>query len=245
VKRIKIILIICSFISLKTVCAQEFNWGYQEELMYRQNREDSTTWDYKNFQIDLESSRKKSNPGVFPSPNYNLIGKDSFKGLGYGGSFSGLVVNNKRFVWLYFYVNKSVVNEQYIDEHDYDNFFVLVVSTSFIDTVGFKHISANIVSRNHPHYLAQGYVVVNPSMDFVINYSAFIAGNRDTYAIINSRLFNLKVGKLLFLVPQKDGSIRSVQEHIPALSKEQLEGYIQTFLKVESNVSLYLKATSL
>ncbi|ELR73133.1 hypothetical protein C900_05768 [Fulvivirga imtechensis AK7] len=210
-----------------------FQWNYEAKIENKNNREDSTKWDLENFEIDRKA---KDQPGVFPYPRYDLVAPNSFNGLGYGGEFSGINLNNKTFVYNYYYVNKNVVNEKFIDGLEHDVFFTIVVSTDFVDERNYSHISADLSSRNHPNYLAQGFIKTSNN---IIQYSAFITGDRDSYAIINSNLFDLSLGRLILIVPQKDRSLRTKQLTLPLLSKDDLDGYIQSLLMEKDVIMLY------
>jgi hypothetical protein len=52
------------------------------------------------------------------------------------------------------------------------------------------------------------------------------------YAIVNSRLFDLRVGRLILVAPQKDGSIRFHQTDAPTMNSVERDMYIEN-LKTE------------
>lgn len=227
-----------------TMCSQEkFEWNYKNKIQNKLNREDSTKWDKKNLEIDLKKVKKsKSKIGIFPSPKYNLIGKNSFNGLGYAGNFKGLTLNGKKFVYNYFYVNKNMVNESYLKNLKHDIFFAIVVMTDFIDDKAFTHMKPNLISRNHPNYLAKGYFKTLYSK---INYSAFITADRLSYAIVNSRLFDLSLGQLIVIVPQKDKSLNSYQIMMEKLQIDQIDSYIKNILSSEKIKKRYFNSKTI
>ena len=77
------------------------------------------------------------------------------------------------------------------------------------DTITYDDVNIEGISRNHPDVVSEGYVRISPTdkVDFV----SFRAANNDAYAIVNMRLFNLNDGCIVIIVPQEDGSLRSMQ----------------------------------
>lgn len=79
-------------------------------------------------------------------------------------------------------------------------------------------------SRNHPHYVSQGSL--NTSSKSRVDWVAAQLADRNAYAIVNTRLFDLRVGRLILVAPQKDGSIRFYQSSIPIMSSAEHKDYI-------------------
>lgn len=209
-------------------------WDAEMKKKNEIHRRDSTTWDKKLFEMDLKFFREqKESGGVFPVPNYNLVGEKSFIGLGYDGNFTGLMINNKRFLYNCFYATKNKFNKPFVKDKKQDVFFIIAISTDFIDSKDFRHFRSLISSRNHPNYLAKGYYKTKNN---VVNYNAFITGDRNAYAIVNERIFDLKIGKMILIVPQKDASLRSMQIEIPLLSIQETKNYVQQLLKENDEV---------
>lgn len=92
-----------------------------------------------------------------------------------------------------------------------------------------------IISRNNPDYIGQGFFKTKTDE---IDYIAFLTANRDEYAIVNMRLFNLKNGRIILIAPQKDGSLRSMQLETPILSDKELSDYINKILQ-QDNVKIF------
>jgi hypothetical protein len=215
-----------------------FEWNREKKIEYKNNREDSTKWDMKLLKEDSISFQERYNSGFFPTPDYNLIGKDSFDGLGYGGSFDGIVVNNRTFVYNDFYVRKCLTNEAYIGNKENEVFFVIIVMTDFIDTINYSHMDANIISRNHPDYLAKGWIKTKINE---ISYIAFITGDRREYAIINERIFDLDIGRVILIIPSDrvSGILFSKQIDIPLSSNNDIKKIIPEILKTKEIVNFY------
>ncbi len=212
----------------------QYVWNIEAEKKNEIHRRDSTTWDQKLFEIDLNNFREQNIPGgVFPVPRYNLTGEKSFIGLGYEGNFKGMMIHNKRFLYNCFYATKNKFNASFIGDKQQDVFFIIAISTDFIDPKGFSHLRSSIYSRNHPNYLAKGYYKTKNN---TIDFNAFITGDRNAYAIVNERIFNLAIGKMILIVPQQDGSLRSMQIEIPLLSIEKTKNYVEQILKENNEV---------
>jgi len=185
----------------------------------------------------IDGTLLKISGGVFPAPKYDLVGEKSFIGLGYAGNFKGLKINSKSFLYNCFYAKKNKFNKAFIKDKKQDVFFVIAISTDFVDPEKFSHFQSLISSRNHPNYLAKGYYKTKKN---TIDFNAFISGDRDSYAIVNERIFDLTIGKMIFIVPQKDGSLRSMQIEIPLLSLDETKSYVEKLLKEsESLINFY------
>jgi hypothetical protein len=208
-------------------------WDEKRETQYLQNRQDSTKWDLNLLKKDLERNKETviSKPfafGAFPIPKYELLGKDSFKGVGNGGEFSGLDLNGKKILYSYFLVNKNAINQKFIGDKPNEVFFTIVVLTDFVDATNFTHAGVHIISRNNPDFIGQGFF---KTKNDEIDYTAFLTAERDEYAIVNMRLFNLKHGRTVLIAPQKDGSLRSIQIANPILSDKEIKAHIEKLLK--------------
>lgn len=242
------LLIIISLISLISCTESESTngkksnqvWSKQNRVTFLLNRQDSAMWDLELFNEDLEfMDDELTGPfvsGVFPVPRYDLIGKGSFTGVGSFGYFGqkGYYKTVKDKVLLYnsFSVKKNTVNNDYLGSLDNEVFFQIIVLTNYIDTINFRHCSSEMISRNHPDYLGQGYF---KTLNNQIDYSAFITAERKSFAIINTRLFDLSYGKTILIAPQKDKSLRSLQIKLPEMSTNEIDTYTDSLLK-ERNV---------
>lgn len=213
------------------------------------NREDSTKWDLEMFRSDLENNMPFELPfsnGVFPVPKYDLLAKKSFKGVGNfaypGGEGSELKIGAKTILFNSFFVGTNFFNQNYIAKKAKDEvFFHILVLTDFVDTLNYSHVSSEIVSRNHPDYVGQGFYKTKTNS---IDYSAFITADRNSYAIVNMRLFDLKYGRTIIIAPQTDNSFRSMQIESPPLSSEQIENYTKKLIeKAEIREFLTRKGT--
>jgi hypothetical protein len=200
------------------------------------NRQDPAKWDTSMFRSDLENLMDMNLPftsGVFPVPKYELQGEGSFKGLGNfgypGGEGIELKVDDKSLLFNSFFVKKNTINEQYIEAgNDDEVFFHIIVLTDFVDTVDYTHTMSEVVSRNHPDYIAQGFYKTSNNR---IDYTAFITADRNAYAIVDMRLFDLTKGKTILIAPLKDKSLRSMQIDSPPMSSKEIETYTKELVK--------------
>lgn len=223
------------FIFLAATCEAQkavSEWTDKSEKQHLQNRQDSSTWDTELLRRDIESNKERAAKpmryGAFPVPKYDLLGAESFKGVGNGGNFTGIDINGRKVLYSYFLVNKNAFTQKFIGDKPNEVFFTIVTLTDFIDTVNYTHAGVQVISRNNPDYIGQGFF---KTKNDEIDYTAFLTASRDEYAIVNMRLFNLKNGRLVLIAPQKDGSLRSMQLKMPVLSDKELPDYINKTLQ--------------
>lgn len=211
-----------------------------------EKRQDSTSWDADILRTDLSNPNDRpTGPftfGVFPVPRYDLIGEGTFTGLGnFGYTGSGKyfkTIKDKTILYNSFFVKKNKLNENRLRKKKDEIFFQIIVLTDTIDSVNFSHLGSQIISKNHPDYLGQGfYKTKNNKIDYV----AFTTPEYESYAIVNTRLFNLNRGKTILIAPQKDGSLRSMQNESPILSSEEIDQFTDQLLKEERIVKFFTK----
>lgn len=97
-------------------------------------------------------------------------------------------------------------------------------------------MEASASSRNHPDYIGQGSINTKENR---IDFISFLTADRNNYAIVNLRLFDLNQGRIVRIAPQKDGSFRSMQRDAPVLSAEEVERYLIEELLNESKVNTF------
>jgi hypothetical protein len=235
---IKILLVLLSLplFDVQCKCQDSSKWNNEKEIEYLDNREDSTTWDQELLARDLNRNMEvKSEPmnyGAFPVPKYALLGQNSFRGIGNGGNLiKGIHIAGKTLLYSYFLVNRNTLNEQFIGEKENEIFFIIVMLTDFVDSVNFTHAGVQVISRNNPDYIGQGFFRTKSNQ---IDYLAFLTAFRDEFAVVNMRLFNLKFGRIVLIAPQIDGSLRSKQIKGPILTEKEVDEYVRTVLKQES-----------
>lgn len=210
------------------------NWNEKKERQHLLNRQDSSTWDYEMLYRDIEDAKNvDSKPfqfGVFPVPKYSLLGKNSFQGIGIGSFHRRIENSDNNLYCTFFAVKKNELIKQYIPEEKTNEIFctIMVITDIKIDTVNYSHSKNQMISRNHPDYIGQGFVKTKKGE---VDYLAFLTADRNEYAIVNMRLFNLKQGRIILIAPQKDGTLRSLQlKSEQVLSIDDIECYIDDLI---------------
>ena len=240
-KNILTILILLITLNVKAQDSQsKFKWDIEKERLHNKNRNDSTKWSSKNWKVDTQNIKLNGRPiikGVFPVPSYELI-DSTFNGMGNSGKWKGIEFGEKKIIYHTFYVNKNRTNKEYIGNKQNEVFFSIVVLTDSLDLRGYTHTNADAISRNFPHYIGQGFVKTKTNeIDFV----AFFTAERNGYAIINMRLFDLRIGRIIFIAPQKDKTLRSLQLNSEIMSSDENDTYIENLLKNNSEVINFFK----
>ena len=215
----QLLIIICCVTAIQLAAQQNLSsddtiseWTSEWQKQYIADRENPAKWDSIHYKEDLQRGEEAKHApltkGVFPVPNYDL----------YAGTFDGIVAANfdidlptgQRIACVVSGNHKTSLNESFLGDNDIDFFFIIAVVTDVPrDTVTYDDTFVDGISRNHPDVISEGYVRISETdrVDFV----AFRAANNDAYAIVNMRLFNLNYGSIIVIVPQQDGSLRSMQ----------------------------------
>lgn len=204
----------------------------EAQKSYRQNQE---KWNLEMLTRDINSfSGRDIGPfttSAFPNPYYKLFGDSSFAGIDsftYNGVNGYLKqITNKKILFNSFFQNKNSINTGRLGEKNSEIFFQIIMLTDSIDEVNYSHSRSTIISRNHPNYHGQGYYMTK---NLRVDYVAFTTVDRNAYAIINTRLFDLGLGKTILIAPQKDGSLRSMQIESPQMSKDEIDDYTDELL---------------
>ncbi|ROI14511.1 hypothetical protein [Epilithonimonas hominis] len=181
----------------------KFKWKSEDKLADAKNRQDSSKWDSKIFKQDLIKYHRIKT-GFFPVPYYSLIKNNDFYGVGYDGNFKGIEFkNHEKIVYIYFYFNNQVKND-----YTFFSIAINISSDNLTQEISSNNIQVDITSRNHPNYLATGKIFNGQSE---IVFQAFYTGDDHSYAIVNQRLFDLSLGKLILIKSINDGSLRALQ----------------------------------
>ncbi|MBP7166489.1 MAG: hypothetical protein KBB64_02410 [Bacteroidia bacterium] len=207
-------------------------------------RENSSTWDTQMLLADLANIKGKSElpmiSGVYPVPTYDLVGKGSFRGVGNfgfpGGEGSELKINDKTILYNSFFAGANPFNKAFIDGKKNEVFFQIIVLTDTVDTVNYSHVGSEVISRNHPNYIGQGYYKTKSQK---IEYIAFQTADRHAFAMVNMRIFDLSLGRTILIAPQKDQSFHSKQINAQILSSEEIENFTDSLLKVPQIIQFF------
>lgn len=234
----------CTGKDLKKNNSNDPFWTIEKAKVHLQDRENPAKWDMNMFENDLQNMNSglilPFETGVFPVPDYDLVGKNSFKGVGNfgfpGGDGMEKKIGDKTILYNSFFVGLSDVNKEFTSNKKNEVFFQIIVLTDFVDTVNYSHLSSEIISRNHPDYIGQGFYKTKNNE---IDYAAFITAERDAYAIVNMRLFDLNYGRTILIAPQKDKSFRSMQIDSPPMSDDETDSYTDKLLKEQKVIDFF------
>ncbi|MDR3022735.1 hypothetical protein [Chryseobacterium sp.] len=95
-----------------------------------------------------------------------------------------------------------------------------------------------IVSRNFPDVIGQGFVKTSNNR---IDFSAFTTLEKEEFAIVNLKLYNLRYGHIILIAPQKDGSLRSLQiNNTTDLTSETLKPYLEQLTQQPEVFSFFI-----
>ena len=217
-----------------------FEWNIEKERIHNQNRNDSTKVSTKNWEADTQDIRLNGKPmvnGIFPVPDYDLV-DSTFIGLGNSGEWKGIKLKDKTVIYHSLYVTKNDINKKFIPEKPNEVFFTIVGLTDSVDIEKYTHTNVNITSRNHPHYVGQGFIKTKSNE---IDFAAFLTADRNEYALVNMRLFDLKIGRIVLIAPQTDGTFRSLQLESPVLSSDEMDIHIKKLLNTENVVDFFTR----
>ncbi len=217
-------------------------WNNQKRSQYLSYRNDTATWDLKMLENDKQQigigDLGPFEIGVFPVPNYDLIGKNSFKGL--STLYEQFQLGVKTIIMNGYAVGKSELNRDRLGDQKDEVFFQILILTDTIDNVNYQLNQSVVISRNHPDYLGQGFITTkNNRIDFL----AFHTAENNNYAIINTRLFDLNFGKTILIAPQKDKSLRSLQIESPQISSDSIVEYTKEKLLKDEIIIEFFKKT--
>lgn len=94
-------------------------------------------------------------------------------------------------------------------------------------------------SRNHPNYFAQGSF--NTTTKSTVDWVVIQAADGNAFAIVNERIFDLRVGRVILAAPQIDGSIRFFQTEAKPMNIEELNSYLKDLVAQENIINFFSK----
>lgn len=213
-------------------------WTEDNARQHVLNREDPETWDMKMLKDDISriSYHKDSQlpmVGVFPEPHYEIQMKGTFCSSGNVGG--EVQLEGRTIFYESFFTGRNVNNTPYIGEKEDEIFFLILVLTDVDENEYNSHIS----SRNNPDIMGQGQF---DTKDSKVDYIAFLTADRNNFAIVNGRLFNLRFGRTVLIAPQKDGSFRSMQIDSPLMGADDVRVYVDSLI-IEPQVRSFFVAS--
>lgn len=242
-----ILLFILTVISSESFGQDTIKVWNEFQKYHIRNQEDSTTWNKELLQRDIGDSltNKKEKPfpkGAFPVPRYELAGYFRYKGAGSSvGNYPSY--NGKKLTYHYYFKGKTEATKELLNERPDEAFFIIVALTGNADTAKGSSGSTHIFSRNNPDVLCEGYFTAQNNDE--LGYLAFITGDREEFAVVNMKLFNLKNGRTILVAPQKDHSLRFLQISTPLISGSEVQGFLNKLLEQNKIKDFFLRKGSL
>jgi len=186
-----------------------FSLLFSANIVFCQTVTDSV--DIELLEVDIEDV--KSN--YYGELNIPLsIGAFPVKNYPGSGGIVDIEVNllTKKLIGGSFSIGKSLEAKKLLHfKKSHEVFCNIVVLSDFYDDTNYTHSSNLISSRNHPNYLGIGTVKTNSQNIDYITFIEIEDESLNSYAIISGKLFNLKNGNTIIVVPLKDYSLRFKQ----------------------------------
>lgn len=219
--------------------SQEAEFNNVKELRQQQvnNIKNPNLWDMERMKDDVvpEMDLLPIKFGAYPVPLYDELGP--YKGGGFVSNTQArsmdeykLMVEDKEVVFNSFFIGDS----PFYKEKDKNGvFFTIITVADSLDTNNTVPGMGLISSRNHPDYGGEGSIITKNNR---IEYVAFTTPDKGSFAIVNMRLFHLEHGNIIVIVPQKDGSLRSLQIQGKKVSDQEVFDYIKNEILIRKDV---------
>lgn len=205
-------------------------WTGEKRLQHLENTEDASTWDTELLEGDKQMAGFEDfGPfvlGAFPVPHYDLLGKGSFRGV--GNKAAEFEVGPKNVMMNSFFVRNSELNSSRLNGREDEVFFQIITLTDISENESGEAAQSVVLSRNHPDYLGQGFFKTSNNK---IDYVAFLTAENHSYAIVNTKLFDLNFGTTILVAPRKDRTFRTLQIDSPKLTSLSVGEYTSKLLK--------------
>lgn len=127
----------------------------------------------------------------FPTPNYESPGN--------GNGPIETKISGKSIIGHYIIIGKGKHSEHLFQnpEDETTTYFTILTIADGKETEN----PVDATSRNHPHYLSQGSL--NTSAKSRVDWIAVQMADKNAYAVVNSRIFDLRVGRLILVCTTK------------------------------------------
>ena len=192
-------------------------------------------WNYEYAKKHYQKQNEMNFPiyvGSFPVAPYNTPGT----GI-YGNNLN---IGSKDIIMKSMFVKRGPHNEHIFNGSNKKNEIVVNI-LSLTDDSSLSN-PAIVSSRNHPNYLAEGTInCKNYKVDWITIYTA----DRNSYAVINMRFFDLKFGRTILVTPQKNKSVRFLQIETELLSNENLDAYIENLKNDKKVIDFFSKESNI
>jgi hypothetical protein len=211
----------------------EFFWTLEKAAKMASDFNSPEKWDNKTLKMEVEML--KDYPPMdfpfytspFPTPNYESPGNGN-------ASIETEIVGKK-------IIGQTVIigrgeHSEYLFKNAKDEYVAYFTILTIADEMETDN-PVLATSRNHPHYLAQGSL--NTSSKSRVDWVATQFADKSAHAIVNTRIFDLRIGRLILVAPQKDGSIRFYQTKAPTMNSEEREKYIENLKTDPKSVEFF------
>lgn len=212
---------------------QETFWNLEKSKKHAADYNSPGTWDMKTLEKETKSHKKNPPadyplfPSPFPTPKYDSPGN--------GNGPIQTKIGNAQIIGQYVTIGKDE-HSQHLFKNPTDQYVSYFTILTISDGKG-KSNPVSATSRNHPHYLSQGSL--NTSTRSRVDWVAVQLADKNAYATVNSRIFDLRVGRVILAAPQSDGSIRFYQLDAPAMNTKEREAYIESLKKNKKVVAFF------
>jgi len=214
---------------------REAFWDNEKAKKHAADYNSPRAWDMKTLEMETAGFKKNPPadyplfPSPFPTPKYSSPGN--------GNGPIQTRIGNTQIVGQYVTIGKGE-HSQHLFKNSADQYVSYFTILTIPDGQGTPNpLSAS--SRNHPHYMSQGSL--NTSTKSRVDWVAVQMADEHACAIVNSRIFDLRVGRIILAAPQTDGSIRFHQLDAPALNAKEHETYVEN-LKSNKDAKAFFSA---
>lgn len=215
------ILTSCNTQTEKKDTISESYWTLEKAKKLAADFNSPEKWDNKTLEMEVENLKKYPPSDFplfespFPTPEYFSPGN--------GNGHIQTEIGGKKIIGHYVIIGRGEHSEHLFKNADdeYVTYFTIL-------TIADGKVTENPVqatSRNHPHYLSQGSL--NTSTKSRVDWISTQLADKNAYTIVNLRLFDLRVGRLILAAPQKDGSIRFYQTDALPMNSVEREKFIE------------------
>jgi hypothetical protein len=194
-------------------------WKLEDAKKLAKGFNASDKWEMETLKMEIENSKKYHTPDLplysspFPTPTYESPGN--------GNGPIEIKIAGKNLIGQYAIIGRFEYSN-YLFRNTDDQYVCYFAILTIAD--GKKTENPVLASsRNHPHYFSQGSL--NTTTKSRVDWIAMQLADKTAYAIVNGRIFDLRVGRVILAAPQKDGSIRFYQMESPAMNSTERKSY--------------------
>ncbi|KMQ59268.1 hypothetical protein ACM46_19225 [Chryseobacterium angstadtii] len=227
----EIIVFLFVLLNINIMNGQEkFNWEEKEKQSQIDQMQDLKNCDENLLKKDIEGLNRDQHPirfSAFPVLPYKA---------GMMTQTHVIKLKKNKLAAVSFSIENSNINRYYIKNKSDEAFFTIVCLVD--ESVKDPFQNASVISRNYPNFIGQG--VINTNIE-PVEYISFITADRKQFAIVNMRLFDLEMGRIILISPQKGGFIKSMQINAPILESSEVSGYIQNVILKKDDVTHFFE----